>query len=381
MDGARTALVHDWLNQMGGAEGVLETLVEMFPGAPLYTSIYWRDRMPAEYRQWDIRTSRLDRIPLARRKHQWFLPFYPAAFEQFDLADFDLVISNKSGMCHGVITGPDTLHICYCLTPTRYLWDYPGYVRREGLGRIPRLLLPPVLKSLRVWDRLAAERVDHFVAISETVRRRIAKYYRRDSVVIYPPVRTDAFQASPKQDGFFLSVGRLIAYKRVDLVVQAFNELGWPLIVIGDGRDAPRLKAMARSNITFLGRQPAEVVREHMARCQAFLFPGLEDFGIAPVEAQAAGRPVIAFAGGGALDSVIDGKTGLFFREQTVESLVDALRRFDAAQFDPREIRTSAERFSVSVFRERFGQFVEQRLAEFRSGQPLPGRQQARDTR
>jgi glycosyltransferase involved in cell wall biosynthesis len=372
MHGARIALVHDWLNQMGGAEGVLETLVSMYPGAPIYTSMYWRERMPEEYRRWDIRTSSLDRIPLTRRRHQWFLPWYPSAFEQFDLAPYDLVISNKSGLCHGVITGPDTLHICYCLTPTRYLWDYPGYVRREGLGRIARVMLPPVLKSLREWDRLAAERVDHFVAISETVKRRIAKYYRRDATVIYPPVRTNAFQPGTQTSDFFLSVGRLIPYKRMDLAVEAFNELGWPLVVIGDGRDAKRLKSMAGPNIRFLGRQPGPVVRDHMARCRGFVFPGLEDFGIAPVEAQAAGRPVIAFAGGGALESVVDGKTGLFFREQTAESLVEALRRLASMRFDPAEIRANAERFSEDVFRARLGEFVEQRYSEFRGQAPSP---------
>ncbi len=363
------AIVHDWLNQMGGAEGVLEVLMDMYPGAPLYTSIYWRERMPDAYRQWDIRTSFLDRWPLVKRKHQVFLPFYPLAFERFDFAGYDVVISNKSGFCHGIITPPETLHICYCLTPTRYLWDTANYIRREGLGKPAQAALVPFLAQLRMWDRLAADRVDAFVAISEAVRQRIAKYYRRDSVVIYPPVHTERFEPAAKHDDYYLVVSRLVPYKRIDLAVEAFNRLGKPLVIIGEGRDRKALEALARPNVTFLGRLPLEQVRDYMARCRALIFPGLEDFGITPVEAQAAGRPVIAFAGGGALDTVQHGRTGILFAEQTPESLMDAVARCEQAEFDADVLRANAARFSVEEFRRQLAAFVAQELQKHDSPQ------------
>ncbi len=358
----RLALVHDWLNQIGGAESVLETLKRMYPDAPLYTSIYWREKMPSSYQSWDIRTSFLNRWPLVKRKHQCFLPFYPLAFESFDLSGYDLVISNKSGFCHGIITPPETLHICYCLTPTRYMWDYQNYIRREGLGKVAQRVLPPVLAWLRLWDRQAADRVDAFIAISETVRRRIAKFYRRDAVVIHPPVHTERFEPSSRQEDFYLIVSRLVPYKRIDLAIEAFNQLGKPLVVIGDGRDRRALQAMAGPNITFLGHAPLETVRDYIARCRAFIFPGLEDFGITPVEAQAAGRPVIAFAGGGALDTVVDGQTGVLFAEQTPESLMRAVQDCEGIPFDPDAARRNAERFSVQAFERRFTAFVETQM-------------------
>ncbi len=345
---------------------MLTALKEMYPQAPIYTSIYWPEVMPEEYRSWDIRLSFMDKIPFVKSHHQPFLPFYPLAFESFDLNGYDLVISNKSGFCHGVITPPQTLHICYCLTTTRYLWDFPSYVRREGLGRLARLVLPPFLFYLRLWDRMAAERVDHFVAISETVKRRIAKYYRRESVVIHPPVDTRIYTLAPDHDDYFLIISRLIPYKRIDLAVQAFNELGAPLIVIGDGRDRARLQAQAKANIEFLGRVPDEEKKLYLAHCRAFIFPGLDDFGIAPVEAQAAGRPVIAYAGGGALDTVVEGVTGAFFYEQTPQALLKAVRDFDDARYDPVVIRQNAERFDTEVFKRQLARFIEERYAEHR---------------
>jgi len=367
----KLAIVHDWLNQIGGAESVLEALKSMYPDAPLYTSIYWRDKMPALYQSWDIRPSFMNRWPLVKRKHQWFLPFYPLAFESLDLSDYDLVISNKSGFCHGVITPPETLHICYCLTPTRYVWDYWTYIRREGLGTAAQKVLPALLAWLRVWDRQAADRVDTFVAISETVRRRIAKYYRRDAVVIHPPVHTDQFQPSPEQDDFYLIVSRLVPYKRIDLAIEAFNRLERPLVVIGEGRDRSALQDMAGPNITFLGHVPFETVRDYLARCRALIFPGLEDFGIAPVEAQASGRPVIAFAGGGALETVIDGQTGVLFSEQTLDSLIQAVRACEGIPFDPDAARRNAERFSTETFERRFRAFVEEELERHKANARL----------
>ncbi len=360
----RVAIVHDWLNQKGGAEVVLEALVEMYPQAPIYTSMYWPQAMPQAYRSWDIHTSFMDRLPFVKRYHQPFLPLYPLAFENFDFTDYDLVISNKSGFCHGVITAPDTLHICYCLTPTRFLWDYPGYAQRERLRRLARLALPPFLNYLRLWDRAAADRVDHFIAISRTVQQRIAKYYRRDSAVIHPPVDTSKFVPSDSHDDYFLTVSRLIPYKRIDLAVRAFNELGLPLVIIGDGRDRDSLQALAKSNVEFLGHVPDEVIGDYFARCRAFLLPGQEDFCIAPVEAQAAGRPVIAYAAGGVLDTVREGVTGAFFHEQTTEALTKLIREFDETHYDPAVIRRHAERFDKRVFKERLTAFIEEKVAE-----------------
>jgi len=351
---------------MGGAEVVLEVLVEMYPQAPIHTSMYWPQVMPRRYSSWDIHTSFLDRLPFVKRYHQPFLLLYPLAFENFDFTGYDLVISNKSGFCHGVITSPDTLHICYCLTPTRFLWDYPGYARRERLRRLARLALPPFLNYLRLWDRAAANRVDHFVAISRTVQRRIAKYYRRDSAIIYPPVDTNKFTPSDSHGDYFLIVSRLVPYKRIDLVVRAFNELGLPLVIIGDGRDRDSLQALARSNIEFLGRVPDGKIGDYFARCRAFILPGLEDFCIAPVEAQAAGRPVIAYAAGGALDTVSEGVTGAFFYEQTPEALSKAIEEFDEISYDPAVIRRHAERFDKRVFKEWLSAFIEEKYAEHR---------------
>jgi len=313
----------------------------------------------------------MDKLPLVKRHHQLFLPLYPIAFEAFDLSGYDLVLSNKSGFCHGVITPPETLHICYCLTPTRFLWNYNAYVKREGVGNLIRVPLTPVVHYLRLWDRLAADRVDHFISISNAIRHRVEKYYRRDSEIIYPPVKMDYLKPSQERDSYFLIVSRLIPYKRIDLAVQAFNELGLPLVIIGDGRDRAQLEAMARSNVTFLGRISTEEVQKYLSHCRAFVFSGLEDFGIAPVEALAAGRPVIAYAGGGALDTVKEGISGTFFYPQTVEALVETVRGFNDSQYDPQQIVQEAKRFDVSVFKERIGAFIQEKWDQHQARQSV----------
>ena len=358
----KVALVHDWLNQMGGAENVLEMLVEMFPGAPVYTSMYEPDLMPAAYRSWDIRTSFMQHLPGVTGRHQTYMPLYPLAFRSFDLRGYDLVLSNKSGFCHGVRTGPNTTHICHCLTPTRFLWMYDSYRQREHIRPLADALVRRLLAVLRRWDYAAAQRVDHFIAISSAVQERIRSFYGRQSVIIHPPVDTERYTPSdePPED-YFLVVGRLIPYKRVDLAVRAFTQLGLPLVVVGDGRDRAKLEAVAGRNVTFRGWLPhGEELLTLYRRCRAFIFPGLEDFGIAPVEAQAAGRPVIAYAGGGALDTVQEGITGTFFHEQTPEALAAAVRGFDPAAYDPAACRANAERFSVSVFKRKLSAFVEE---------------------
>jgi glycosyltransferase involved in cell wall biosynthesis len=353
------ALIHDWLNQIGGAEDVLETLVEMFPSAPIYTSMYWPEKMPPQYRQWPIRTSFMDRLPFVHRYHQPYLVVYPFAFQSFNLTGYDLILSNKSGFCHGVRKPANAVHICYCLTPTRYVWGFDDYASREGLSSGVRQILRPALKLLQRWDKAAAQKVDRFIAISSAVRQRIARFYERDSVIIYPPVKTDRFQIADSIGDYFLCLGRLIPYKRVDLAVQACTQLGLPLLVAGDGRDRARLERMAGPTVKFLGRVPDSEVPDLMSRAKAFIFPGLEDFGIAPVQAQAAGRPVIAFAGGGALDTVVESETGHLFHEQSADSLSSVLQSFQPSNFNPTAIRNFALKFDQRVFMQQLHAFIE----------------------
>jgi glycosyltransferase involved in cell wall biosynthesis len=356
----KIALVHDWLNQRGGAEDVLEALVRLYPGAPIYTSIYAPELMPDTYRSWDIRTTWMDRLPGIHHNHQPYLPLYPKAFADLDLRDYDLVLSNKSGFCHGVQTGQKP-HICYCLAPTRYVWQLDAYMQRERISLSASIILKPLVQMLRRWDFAAAQRVDSFVAISSEIKRRIGRFYKRDSPIIYPPVETSRYQPADKVDDYFLVVSRLVPYKRVDLAVEACTRLGLPLIIGGDGRDRTRLESMAGPTVSFLGRIPDADLPDLMARCRAFIFPGLEDFGIAPVQAQAAGRPVIAFRGGGALDTVAEGKSGLFFDEQTVECLCDTLKRFADMSFSPAHCRANAKRFDTGGFERKLTAFVQSR--------------------
>jgi glycosyltransferase involved in cell wall biosynthesis len=353
------ALVHDWLNQMGGAEDVLETLAGMFPRAPIYTSMYWRAGMPPAYQSWNIHTTWMDRLPGIYRRHQPYLPLYALAFAQLDLSDYDVVLSNKSGFCHGVRTG-EALHVCYCLAPTRYVWDLDEYAGREALPGAIKTALRPLIALLRRWDYRAAQRVDRFIAISREVQNRIHRYYGRGSIIIHPPVETERFQPASTHDDYYLIVSRLVPYKRIDLAVQAFTQLGLPLVIAGSGRDREALEELAGSTVTFLGWVPDEDLPDLFARCRAYVLPGVEDFCITPVQAQAAGRPVIAFGAGGALDTVIAGETGTFFHEPSSEGLAAAVREFDPDTTDPHACRASAKRFAAGTFQERVSRFIEQ---------------------
>lgn len=360
----RVALVHDYLNQYGGAERVLEALHDLYPEAPVYTSIYDPRAVPPQYRQWDIRTSFLQRIPfslrLGLRFHRALLPLYPLAFESFDLSTYDVVLSCSSAWAKGVITGPKTLHVCYCLTPMRWAWTYQEYVEREGLGRSVQRVLPAVMHYLRMWDSTSAQRVDRFIGISSTVVARIQKYYRRDADLIFPPVDTEAIHLGTTNGSEYLIVSRLVPYKRIDLAVAACSHLGLALTIIGDGRDRARLATRAGPTVRFMGRRPDGEARAAMGACRALLFPGEEDFGITPLEAMAAGRPVIAYAGGGALDTIIDGVTGRLFRPQTVEALEEQLTSFDPAGFDPDSLRRHALGFSRTRFQQAIAAYVEE---------------------
>jgi len=378
----KVALVHDYLNQMGGAERVVMALHEIFPDAPSYTSIYDPLRVDPAFQKMDIRTTFMQKLPLVTKYHQPYLPFYPFAMESIDLSGYDLVLSSSSAFGKGVITKPGTMHICYCHTPMRWCWNYDEYAAREHLGKVARSILPFIITGLRVWDQTSAQRVDHFIANSPVVAERIQKYYRREAVVIPPPVEAQRFRFDPttQPEDYFLVLSRLIPYKRIDLAIEACNRLKLPLVIIGGGRDLERLKALAGPTIRFLGRLPDEEVLHYYAHCRAFLFPGDEDFGITPLEAQASGRPVIAYGAGGALASVIDGVTGVFFKEQTVESLAETLAAFDERVFNPDVIRNHALEFDMPRFRRRILQFIEAKLGEGGRPQAMAGESQEINT-
>ena len=369
----KLALVHDWLNQIGGAEDVLDVLVDQYPDSPTYTSIFAPDLMPSNYLERDIRTLWINRLPAIHQHHQPYLPFYPLAWQTLDLSEYDVVLSNKSGFCHGVQFDESTIHICYCLAPTRYVWQLEHYIAREGLGSAIELGLRPLITLLRRWDYAAAQRVTHFIAISTEIQKRIQTYYKRDSVIIFPPVDTSRFQSMPANEveDYFLVVSRLIPYKRIDLAVQVATELNLPLKVGGKGRDIERLQAMAGDTVEFLGYVPDDELPDLMAKCKAFIFPGLEDFGITPVQAQSAGRPVIAYKGGGALDTVIEGVTGEYFDEMTVESLKTVMGNFDANRYNPATIREHALKFDTTIFRTQIQTFVDQAWYAHEAGKPF----------
>ncbi len=357
------ALVHDHLTQDGGAERVLRVLSSLYPEAPIYTLAYRPERFNPVLKS-RVHTSFLDRFPFTAWKFEWLLPFMPTATEHYSLRPYDLVISSASSMAKGVLTRTDALHICYCHTPTRYLWtEMHEYVERLRIPGLAKRILPIYLSRLRQWDRAAADRVDVFVANSKTVRDRIWKFYRRDAEVIYPPVDTHLFLISDEPKTYFLAGGRIMAYKKFDLIVDAFNRLQLPLKIFGSGPMLESLKTRARPNIEFVGRVSDEEKARLYAECIAFIHPQEEDFGIVAVEAMAAGRPVIAFGKGGATETVIENETGALFHEQTWEGLVDALVRFDEQRFSPVAIKAFAEQFSRAAFETKWRAFVEEAYA------------------
>jgi len=355
----KVAIIHYWLVSMRGGEKVLEALCELFPQADIFTHVYAPQTISETIGRHKVTTTFIQKLPAAEKLYQTYLPLMPLALEKLDLRSYDLIISSESGPSKGVITRPDALHICYCHTPMRYVWDmYHDYF--ETTGGITRKLMPYLTHYLRMWDYASAARVDHFIANSSFVAQRINKCYRRDAQVIHPPVSTGDFRISDKQDDFYLMVGQLVRYKRADLAVDAFNRNGKRLVIIGDGEQRKDLERMAKSNITVMGKQPFKVIADHYSRCKALIFPGVEDFGIVPVEAMASGRPVIAFKKGGALETVVENKTGLFFDEQTPDSLLDALTRFEKIEqeFDRDEIVRHAKKFDKQVFKDKILELI-----------------------
>ncbi len=356
----KVAIVHDWLANMGGSERCVLAFHELFPAAPVYTTVYNQAKLPDDFKALDIRTSFIQKLPKAKEKYQAYLPLMPLAVEQFDLTEFDVVITSSHACCKGVITRPDALNICYCYTPIRYVWQlYHEYMRLENMGRLKRLVIPPIMNYLRIWDRLAADRVDEFIAISGVVADRIRKYYRRDAVVIYPPADTSKYRPGGTVEDYFLVVSRLVPYKRVDLAVAAFSATGQPLLVVGDGPEYAKLRAMAKPNVKFLGRISDAEIAQLYAKCQAFVFPGNEDFGLTPVEAQAAGRPVIAYRAGGTLETVKAGITGEFFDEQQADSLIRVLKTFDPTRYKTADMVAHAQKFDLASFKQQFAEYVQ----------------------
>ena len=364
----KVALIHDHLAQDGGAEKVLKVLAEMFPEAVIYALLADKVKTDKYLKGRRIDTSVIQRLPGGVRHYKWYLPFMPMAVEFFDLREYDLVISDTSSFAKGVITPADVPHICYCHTPTRYLWsDAHQYLNELKYNKWIKKVVSLMLTNLRMWDFLAAARVDYFIANSYTVKKRIQKYYRRDSEVIYPPVETEHFfisdlKTQANEEKYFLIGCRLVPYKRVDIVVEAFKKLGtdYKLKIFGDGLDLERLKVITgeASNIEFLGRVSDDEKATLYSRAQAFINPQEEDFGITPVESMASGRPVIAYSKGGVLETVIEGKTGLFFNEQTADSLVQVVKNFKSEDFDSEYIRNYAEKFSVSRFQTEITNFI-----------------------
>lgn len=356
----RLAIVHDYLNQFGGAERVVSALHEIWPEAPIYTSIYDQQRMPDIFQRMDIRVSFMQQFPFVFSLFKYYFMLYPLAFESFDLSGYDVIISSSSAYAKGVKKHPGQIHLCYCHTPARFLWRFEDYVARESIPGIFKTLLTFLLEPIKKWDLQTVRNIDYFMANSRNVWQRIKQTYGRESVIIYPPVETQLFQPSATDLDYFLVVSRLNTYKRIDLVVEAFNKLDVPLKVIGDGPARVELQRRAGPNIEFLGRQPDTAVAKYLAQCRALLFPGEEDFGIVPVEAMSCGRPVIAFRAGGALETVIEGETGMFFAEPTAESLAQAVQRFRFASFDKQKIRAHALGFDKEVFKNKMKSLVEQ---------------------
>lgn len=328
----KVAIVHYWLVSMRGGERVLESLCRMFPDADVYTHLVDRNAISKDIARHNIQTTFISKLPAPRRMYQKYLPFMPLALESLDMSGYDLIISSEAGPTKGIIPAANSVHLCYCHSPMRYLWDQ-YHIYRQGAGRFTRFLMPFLTHYLRLWDVSTSNRVDKFVANSQHVANRIEKFYRRDSKIVYPPVAVNAFTPSPCEErgDYYLWAGQLVRYKRPDIAIEAFRRTGKKLVVIGEGEEKAALEKIAGDNITFLGATPFSALKQHFARCKALVFPGEEDFGIVPVEVQAAGRPVIAYGKGGVLDTVIDGKTGILFPESTVDGLVEAIERFEAS--------------------------------------------------
>lgn len=362
----KLALVNDWMiSEFGGGEKVLQNLCEMYH-APIYTLVQnpkTVEKLGLKFE--DIHSSFLQKFPFAKKKYQTYFPFFPLAIEGFDLSDHEMVLSCSHSVAKGVLTHVDQYHICYCYTPVRYAWDLHHQYLKEIKG-LKKKLAKLILHYFRIWDLQSANRVDHYVGISKYVAKRIQKIYGRQADVIYPPVDTDYFSLEPKKEDYYVAASRMVPYKKIDLIVEAFSKMPEKkLVVIGNGPDFDKVKSKAAKNIELLGYQPDEVIRQHLQKAKAFVFAAIEDFGIIPVEAQSCGTPVIAFGKGAVLETVIDGRTGLFYEHQIPESLISAVEKFEKNSFDPNLIRKHAETFHKKRFQTEMRSLIEEKYETF----------------
>lgn len=355
---SKIAIVHDYFIEMGGAERVAAVIHQSFPSVPVYATVALPHRLPSELRNADIRTSPMQNLPAIEHRFRQYFLLYPFAVEQFDLSNYDLILSSSSGYAKGVRCRRNAVHVCYSHTPMRWVWRYNDYVERENFGKLTRSALPLCMWGLRRWDLRAAKRPTYYIAKSNLVAERIKKVYGREAVVIPPPIDVDRFEPSTHGDDYYLILSRLLSYKRLDLAIEACNRLRRRLVIIGDGPDRKRLASIAGRTIEFLGRQSDRVVNQYASRCRALLFPGEEDFGMVPLEVNAAGRPVIAYRAGGALETVVEGVTGLFFDRQEAASLANAIEEFESRSWLQPLLRQHAEKFNRNVFSYRLLQFL-----------------------
>lgn len=358
--GSNVALVHDWLVGMRGGEKVLEVLCDLFPDATLFTLVHCAGSVAPAIERLPIRTSYIQHVPFGRSHYRYFLPLYPSAARRLDTSGFDLVISSSHAAAKGIRIGSDSVHVCYCHTPMRYIWDQ--YDQYFGPGRAPfavRAAMKMFVGRLRRWDVASSANVHHFIANSRTVQERIRRIYNRESTVIYPPVDVQRFPLSRSDDGFYLIVSALVPYKRIDIAVESCTRLNKRLVVVGTGPEERELRSRAGKSVEFTGWAGEGELIDYYRRCRALLFPAEEDFGIAPLEAMSCGKPVIAFAGGGARETVVEGRTGIFFSEQKSESLTEAVERFERMSFDAAEVRTHAGRFAREICKSRLLEFIE----------------------
>ena len=360
----KIAIVHDWLTGMRGGEKVLETLCEIYPDADIYTLIHIKGSVSEEIEKHKIFTSFLQNMPLVKKKYRYYLPLMPKAIEKFELNEYDLIISSSHCVAKGIFPRKDALHICYCHTPMRYIWDmYDEYFSKGKANIFVRGVMGFLKPFLRKWDVESSKRVNYFIANSKNIADKIKKYYKKDAEVIYPPVDTEKFTPTNEiQEDFYLVVSAFAPYKRVDLAIKAFNILGYPLKVIGTGQEEKKLKRIAKQNIEFLGWQNEDSIRRYYSKCKALIFPGEEDFGIVPVEAMSCGKPVIAYGKGGALETVIDGITGVFFYEQTTDSLIEAIKKFEGIKWDSIEIRSHSLKFDKNIFKKKIKEYIETKI-------------------
>ena len=363
----KVALVHDYLVQYGGAERVLECFAEIFPNAPIFTMVYDKKLMKGVFADKKIITSFLQKIPFVGSHHRLFPLLMPMAIESFDLSEFDLVLSDSNSYAKGVITAPHTLHICYCHTPMRYAWDDCHQRFHEfGYSKITKKFIPLAMNYLRLWDRISADRPNKYLANSGFVAERIKKYYQMNSTVIHPPVNAGQFQISSKIQDYYLMVGRALPYKKFDVAIEAFNKLKLPLKIIGEGLEIKKLQKIARKgNVEFLGYLSDEKTARYYAGCKALIFPQEEDFGITALETMACGRPVIAYRGGGAMETVVENKTGIFFDNQTPEAIIEAVKKFNDCKFNPKEIREYALGFDKEIFERKIKGFIDEEYENF----------------